>query len=426
MSNRLELLNDLKVCKSKAFNVLVPISTLFGLVGVVLLARKRRNRKFPDNLSLISSATMTGVFLCTCIPVVFNFTDNLTGDDTRGFYSFLCYVQAFGYQLFRTAFIWNWILSMIVIYIIIVQKTPVRTVRTYAQRYYCTIAFIAAIATIIPAIRGAYGQIPFTGFCWNRDAPAWRLALGYSHLAIGITLFMIFAIPVVKELYSRSKEGTADGGILLKDLMYQQVFQAFYLCVMFSFAFLSTINGVLVETWSGAFDSTYVLNTTYTYCVGTGLLLPLTGIAITLILLIPYSKVKSFVMNTKNKLKSKLHRTKPPEETFVPLTDETYRSLETPREGTADIVGAESIVITVVSFPPGSEQQRTLERANAAYTMALLLNVKEELMDDGMDESEIDSFCTEQSELTTENETEEEFNDRLQHAKERWLKDHNP
>ena len=49
------------------------------------------------------------------------------------------------------------------------------------------------------------------------------------------------------------------------------------------------------------------------------------------------------------------------------------------------------------------------------------MNVKEELMDDGMDESEIDSFCTEQSELTTENETEEEFNDRLQQAKERTL-----
>ena len=51
----------------------------------------------------------------------------------------------------------------------------------------------------------------------------------------------------------------------------------------------------------------------------------------------------------------------------------------------------------------------------------LLMNVREELADLGMEESEIESFITEQSDLsTTENESEQDFSERLLAAQQRW------
>ena len=50
----------------------------------------------------------------------------------------------------------------------------------------------------------------------------------------------------------------------------------------------------------------------------------------------------------------------------------------------------------------------------------LLMNVREELADLGMEESEIESFITEQSDLsTTENESEQDFSERLLAAQQR-------
>ena len=263
-----------------SFTVFSPISAVVAFSVLMILARRRRSRSFPDNSGLISCGLMAGVFIVACISIVFQ--DKHIGDDATGFYSSLCYIQAIGFQFFRTAFIWHWILTMITLYFTIVVKTPINEIRKKSHWYYGTLGSITLMATIIPAIFGKYGEVPHGEFCYITGAPAWRIVFAYSHLVVGIVIFLLFAYPVVKAL--RDFE-------VLQDIFWQQLIQAVFLFVIYTLSILLTINTMLLEMWSGAFDSTYIGATMYTYCVLNGNLLPLAGIVIGLIHLISYSSV---------------------------------------------------------------------------------------------------------------------------------------
>ena len=331
-------------------------------------------------------------------------------DDPSGFYAFLCYLQAFLFQTSRTAFIWHWILSMIVIYLVVVRKVSVNQLRSHSHWYYWILLLVTGLSTAIPMIANRLGRIPNFPICWVNGPAEWRLVFAYAHDAIGILFFLVFTAPIACELGRSSKYGVHNS-FVLKDLMYQHIIQAVYLFFLFTFSFLSALDRTLLELWDGAWDSSYIASTAYTYCMGSSILMFFFGIITVLIHTITYSSFKNFIFKIKTKtMTSRPNSTDPSTHEQISIE---YDKLETPKATT-------NPGITAVSIPPGTEQRMDLFRAQGAYTTNLLMNVREELADLGMEESEIESFITEQSELsTTENESEQDFSERLLAAQQR-------
>lgn len=148
--------------------VCTPLSALVCLGVCFIYIRRPKYRKFPDNFAVISCGTLLGA-LCM---------DNIRiwskGRETN---SFLCYFEAIGLQFFRTQFVWNWNLSMIVLYLVTVRKIPVRKLRSKSHWYYSILGSITLLFTILPAIFGKYGALRRK--CYITGPPGWRLSFGY-------------------------------------------------------------------------------------------------------------------------------------------------------------------------------------------------------------------------------------------------------
>lgn len=339
-----------------------------------------------------------GIFVASSIELIFK--SRYTKPDASDFYASLCYFRAVMFQFFRTAFLWQWILSIIVVYLVVVRKTPVDKLRKGSHWYYGTLGLVSSLATILPIIFDQLGSNPRSGFCWINGSADWRVAIAYSHNAIGIMTFILLSGPGIQQLYRSSKVGNNPGEKVLKDLMYQHTIQNAFLFVTLSFAFLSAFNSILLQSWDGAWDSNYIASTTYTYCMATSYLLPSTGVVIAMIHSISYSNVKQFVAGIKKKLKRS-------EDDTVPLTS----TVPVP------VIEEYTMVQTPVSIPPQLEHQQSFLRAHAAYTTDLLLNVKEELAE--MAESASDLTTT-----TGHEETEEDLNEKLSAAQQRWVENY--
>ena len=138
-------------------------------------------------------------------------------------------------QFFRTAFYWHWILSMIIIYLIIVIKIPVKELRAKSHWYYTILGGVTCFFTILPAIFKKYGAQRRK--CYLTGAPEWKFVLGYSHLVLGIIVFVLLAFPIFRTVH-RIKNDT------FQDLMYQQFVQAVFLFLLATFTMLFLINAM--------------------------------------------------------------------------------------------------------------------------------------------------------------------------------------
>lgn len=343
--------------------------------------------------------------------------------DPSAFYAFLCYVQAFLFQTAQTGFIWHWILSMVVIYLVIVRKISVNQLRSHSHWYYWTFGLVMGLATGIPMIANRLGRIPVNfPICWVNGEMEWRVMFSYIHDEIGMLVFLIFTYPVARELHRISKYDV-DNSFVLKDLMYQHIVHAIYLFLTFLFSSLWGLNSAMLELKEGAWDSAYISSTEYTYCMGSMFFMFFLGIFTVLIHSIKFSAIQNCIFKVKTKIKQR-SAAEPPN-SAAPYTEsndsfepQNYRMINTPKSINDSTINPGS---TAVSIPPNSEQRKDLLRAQGAYTMNLLMNVREELAELGMEESEIESFISEQSELsTTEYESEQEFSERLLAAQQRW------
>lgn len=341
------------------------------------------------------------------------FRSRQTQDDPSGFNAFLCYLQAFLFQTARTAFIWHWILSMIVIYLVIVRKVSVNTLRSHSHWYYTILGLVTILSTAIPMIANRLGRVPNFPICWINGVVEWRLVFVFLHDVIVMLVFSVFTFPIARELHRGSKCNVRNS-FVLKDLMYQHLIQAVYLFFLFLISGLASLNRMLLELSDAAWNSSYIASTDYTFCVTSLYLFYFFGIVTVLIHTITYLSIKDFITKIKTKLKRSEMISAPNSTARYTESINTYSKLETPKTTTNPPISA-------VSIPPDSEQRRILLRAHKSYTLNVLQNVREELADLGMEASEIDSFITEQSGLsTTENESEQDFSERLLAAQQRW------
>lgn len=358
------------------------------------------------------SATILGAHATAMISIVFK--NRQAEVDANGFYSALCYFQAVCFQFFRTAFIWNWILSMVVIYFVVVRKTPVNKLREKSRWFYWAFGSISALMTIVPMIANKLGKVPRAELCWITGSVEWLIAAAYIHMLLGIILFAVVAVPTFRELHRSAKHGSGSrASNTLKDLMYRHTIEAVFLFVTITFSFLASMNGILLDYWDGAFDSSYIASTMYTYCVIRDYMLPAAGLVIALIHSISYSFIQRCFSSVKSRFRRSSSRFTTASMDLV--LEGEYRISETPK----------SLGITVVSIPPDPRKQRALLNAHSAYTANLLMHAKEELAEIGMEESEIDSFISEQSSYLTDAETNEEFSERLLAAQKRWIERYN-
>ena len=305
---------------------------------------------------------------------------------------------------------------MIVLYLVIVTKTRVNRLRSKGHWYYTILGSITCVFTVLPAIFGKYGAQG--GQCYITGPPAWKLTLGYSHLTIGMFIFLVFAFPVIRALYHLQHD-------VLQDVMYQQIFQAVFLFVLYAFSSLFLMNATLMEVWDGVFESKYIASTMYTYCISTIRMNELTGIVIGLIHLISYSSVKKFINKEKdqdtNCFKRLMNRIKRRNPTNTASSDEIqlneYVAVATPTGAAPGPTReSQSMGCTAVSIPPDSQQKKAHFQAMRAYTTNLLLHAREEL-----EEGDADSSLTEPSSSTdTVVEIESESDARLLAARERW------
>ena len=117
---------DFLNCKLKLSTkilILIPMSTLVSFVAFVYHIRRPQSRRFPDNFAAIFCGTLFGMLLVRSSRLLSNQRE--VQPDASGFYTFLCYAKAMGFQFFHTAFVWHWILSTITLYLVVVKKTPV-------------------------------------------------------------------------------------------------------------------------------------------------------------------------------------------------------------------------------------------------------------------------------------------------------------
>lgn len=166
--------------------VLTPLSAASTLAVLVIKARTEKAWRFPDNLTLISwyvgyshynatcsishcqhSSAILGAFSALLIGMVFK--DRHTDKDASGFYSALCYIQALTFESFRTAFIWNWFLSMIVTYLVVVRQTAMNELRKKSRWYYWTLALLTSIQMIASKLE----KVPQFNLCWISDSGRW-------------------------------------------------------------------------------------------------------------------------------------------------------------------------------------------------------------------------------------------------------------
>ena len=189
-------------------------------------------------------------------------------------------------------------------------------------------------------------------------------------------------------------------------MLYQHMLQTAHLLVVFTFYFLLNLNSVLLDVWDGAFDSSYIASTTYTYCVG--------YISFCIDPFNPVFICSRNFSRVKEKFKRFDSLRRLTSENLSPgrAVENEYRISETPRN---------SIGITAVSIPPDPQQQRALLKAHTSYTTNLLMHVKDELAEIGMDDSQIDSFVSEQSYLSTHAKKNEEFSERFLAAQKQWM-----
>ena len=303
---------------------------------------------------------------------------------------------------------------MATLYLVVVIKTPVSEFRAKSQWYYTILGSITLLFTILPAVYGKYGVQ--NGLCYITGSIYWSLCFGYSHMALGIVVFLRFAFPVIRALRKIKQD-------VLQDVMYQQVFQAAFLFVLYTFSFLFLINSTLLEIWDGALNSKYIASTMYPYCVSTLYRNSFSGIVVGLIHLISYSSVKKFIKKARKREETEQTETESNKTGFQRLMDRLKGNREETNDGYVSVVTPrpfESMGCTAVSIPPDSEQKRAHFQANRAYTTNLLLHAKDELEAGRHKES-----GQTESSYETAVEIESESDGRLLAARERWLEEYN-
>lgn len=266
---------------SGLFDVLCTVSFIVSLLAVVMKLRDPKNRTFPDCIPVISCGAAAGFSFSLALSGFFQRKQlTITASNWE---MMVCKLQAILLQAFIIMIIWNWIGSMLVMYFIAVLRRPIEEIRDKKQWYFLIISFFVFSTTMYPTLSKEQGEVVVKDFCWVQNDVELQIILLFSHVAIGLLVFSIIAIPVVLALHRASKAAlnSTQSGVL-KDEMVLQITQACLHFIVFSFIFLHWLNLMLIKDWKGALESTYIAKTGFTFCVMNRLCLACLGLAITL------------------------------------------------------------------------------------------------------------------------------------------------
>ncbi|OQR82572.1 hypothetical protein ACHHYP_15849 [Achlya hypogyna] len=231
---------DMKV-PTKVLNIL---SLVLSASVFTYKLKKAQGRRFPANGAMLTCGYSV---LLSAMMVLDSIRDQETPSSHGGITT--CRLIGIAYQFFASLVVWNWILTVVVLYMVLGRRLPYSVVGSYDAVYYCLLTCVPSILLSVGLSRNAFGWNSDTKTCWVVH-PRQSFMLFHSQLLFGLVVFGAMLPSLLPRLADR-----------------KELHAPFYFCVYMAVAaallLLFGINLVIHENNS---SSAYVASTMPTYC----------------------------------------------------------------------------------------------------------------------------------------------------------------
>ncbi|OQR92092.1 hypothetical protein THRCLA_08794 [Thraustotheca clavata] len=221
------------------------ILSLVLSAGVFMYKTKQtQGRHFPANMAMLTCCYSA---LFSAVIILDSIRDEST-PTTHGSMA-TCRILGMAYQLLASLVIWNWILTVVILYMVLGRRLPYSVVGSYDTMYYCLLTCVPSILLSIGLSRNSFGWNEDTKICWFVH-PSHEFMLFHSQLLFGLVVFIAMVPSLIKGLP-----------------FYAELHAPFYYCVCMAVASaLMLLFGINLFIYEANEDNAYVQSTMESYC----------------------------------------------------------------------------------------------------------------------------------------------------------------
>ncbi|KDO28089.1 hypothetical protein SPRG_20247 [Saprolegnia parasitica CBS 223.65] len=243
--------DDMKT-PTKVLNI---ISLILSAGAFTYKLQRAQSRRFPANLAMLTC----GYSVLLAATMVLDSIRDQSTPTSHGSVA-TCRVLGLAYQFFASLVVWNWILTIVVLYMVLGRQLPYSVVGSYDSMYYCLLSCVPSILLALGLSRNAFGFNAETKTCWIAR-PRHAFMLFYAQLLFGLVVFLAMVPSLVRRLRSHPE-------------LYAPFANCVYTALTATVLLLYGVNLVLMDNNP---TNAYVHATMATYCGLHGIDLSLFG-----------------------------------------------------------------------------------------------------------------------------------------------------